>query len=844
MNRLSIKISGTVQGVGFRPFVYTLAKELGLKGYVSNTAQGVSIELEGADAGAFLQALKKAPPPLARIDSIQTAELPHIGYKDFTIIESSDSESFTHVSPDVTVCEDCLKEMMDPEDRRHLYPFINCTNCGPRYSITKRVPYDRPNTTMSSFRMCPKCEAEYNNPDDRRFHAQPNACPECGPQISLSNSRQQTVNSQQSAVDSQDSIIKAIDLLKEGKILAIKGLGGFHLACDALNENAVLRLREKKRKSNKPFALMSPDIQVIKKFCEVSAQEEGLLQDRRRPIVLLKKQSAVGSQPSEWKKLPDKIAPNNKHIGFMLPYTPLHYLLFHCPLTSHIPLPTPHFSALVMTSGNLSEEPLVADNNEALERLSGIADAFLFHNRDIFMRVDDSVVKISGKSEVRSQKQTVNSQQSSMSFVRRARGFVPEPIALTEDGPEVLACGADLKNTFTLTKGSYAIVSQHIGDMENMETVRFFEETLENLKSVYRATPSAIAHDLHPGYLSTRWAMENSRQSTTNSQQSAVSSQRSTRNSQQSAVSSQRSTTNSQQSAVGSQEKNGLSCYGIQHHYAHIASVMAENGIKEKVIGVALDGTGYGTDSNLWGGEFMLCDLQGFAREAHFKYIPLPGGESAIRECWRTAVSYAAYSYKDGARQKLEDIGFIRKYGENNIENVLKLSANKQFSPLSSGAGRLFDAAAALAGVCERNTFEGEAAIALENLVMENKYDAYDFDIIGKAPAVIDFSKTIMGVISDVAGNIAQEIISTKFHNAVAAAVKQTVEKISLESGIKTIALSGGVFQNGYLLKRVLELLTKSGFHIHTNRKVPCNDAGISLGQAYILRERLKRQSV
>ncbi|MBF0329442.1 MAG: carbamoyltransferase HypF [Nitrospirae bacterium] len=767
MCRISLKISGTVQGVGFRPFVYNLANKLGLNGYVNNTAQGVTIELEGTDTEAFLNTIKNDPPPLARIDSVEATELPYLGYKDFRIIESVDSESSTHVSPDVSVCEDCLNDMMSAENSRYLYPFINCTNCGPRYSITEKVPYDRPNTTMSTFRMCAKCEAEYNNPTDRRFHAQPNACAACGPRVSLTGSRQP-------AIESKDAIIEAIALLKEGKILAIKGLGGFHLACDALNKHAVLRLREKKRKSNKPFALMSANVETIRNFCIISEEEERLLADRRRPIVLLKKLTAE-------RKLSDEIAPNNKYIGFMLPYTPLHYLLFHYPIADSKVMS--NLDALVMTSGNLSEEPIVVDNNEALEKLSDIADAFLLHNRDIFMRVDDSVLKM---------------QNNKSSFVRRSRGFVPEPIYLDNNGPEVLACGADLKNTFTLTKNNSAIVSQHIGDMENLDTLNFFEESLKNLNQVYRANPTAIAHDLHPSYLSTKWAIDYG-------------------------------------------HKSQIPTHGIQHHYAHIASVMAEQGITEKVIGVALDGTGYGTDGSLWGGEFLISGIESFERSAHFKYIPIPGGESAIKECWRTAISYLQHSSPHNARQKLEELGFVQKYGKNNIDNILKLSANRQFSPLSSGAGRLFDAVAALSGVCDKNTFEGEAAIALENLVSDTIEDSYDYDIAAGVPAMVDFSKTIISVVRDVISNIPREVISTKFHNAVATAVKQTVEKISAESGIKVVVLSGGVFQNEYLLKKITSLLEKSGFVIYTNEKVPCNDAGISLGQAYIIRERLKR---
>jgi hydrogenase maturation protein HypF len=610
------------------------------------------------------------------------------------------------------------------------------------------------------------------------------------------------ISHQPSAI-SQNSIEAAIELLKQGAIIAIKGLGGFHLCCDAENEDAVNRLRERKRRSNKPFALMSPDTEAVRQFCEVSDEEEKLLTDRRRPIVLLKKrgnrQEAIG------KRLPEEIAPNNKYLGFMLPYTPLHYLLFHYPI-AHSLLPiTSHFSALVMTSGNLSEEPIVISNDEAASKLSYIADAFLLHNRDIFMRVDDSVIK-------------------PRQFIRRARGYVPEPIQLNDDGPDVFGCGADIKNTFTITRGSYAIVSQHIGDMENLETLIFFEETLNNLKQVYRANPVAIAYDLHPNYLSTQWVLG---------------------------------------------QKAEVEKIGIQHHYAHIASVMAEKGLKDKVIGVALDGTGYGTDKNLWGGEFLICDLKGFERAAHFKYIPLPGGDRAIKECWRTAISYIAESVSSqqsavSSNSKLiwdclDFIGFLEKYGKDKIENILKLLGNRQFSPLSSGVGRLFDAVSAIAGICDENTFEGEAAIALESIIQNSKFEirnsnlqeAYHFEFLDMnahspihpsthSPIIVDFSKMILQIIEDVKLKEDKGLIAAKFHNTMINVITEAVNRISKKYGIKNVALSGGVFQNEYLLKGSVTQLAALGFNVHTNEKVPCNDAGISLGQAYIVRERIK----
>lgn len=777
MNRIHILIKGIVQGVGFRPFVYNLAKSLNLKGYVKNTADGLIIEAEGEPLNEFLRSLENKCPPLARIYSIDTRELPSAGYEDFKIIKSFDNGSFTFLSPDISICDDCLRELFDRSNRRYLYPFINCTNCGPRYSITRNVPYDRPNTTMSVFDMCPQCLSEYSDPQNRRFHAQPNACYECGPQLEfrISNFKFQIDKT-------SDPIKAAIKLLKQGAIIAIKGIGGFHLCCDATSSDAVKRLREKKRRSNKPFALMSPDVKTIRQFCEVSEDEDVLLTSRQRPIVLLKKKSEV-------KRMPDEIAPNNKYLGFMLPYTPLHYLLFYYPLTRHLSLVTNHcFDALVMTSGNLSEEPIVINNDEAVVNLSKIADAFLLHNRDIFMRIDDSVVK-------------------SRQFIRRARGYVPDSIQLNDECPDVLGCGADVKNTFTITKGSYAIVSQHIGDMENFETINFFEETLNNLKQVYRTNPVAIAYDLHPNYLSTQWALKHCSRFTVHG-------------------------------------------YGIQHHYAHIASVMAEKGLKDKVIGVAFDGSGYGIDGNLWGGEFLICDLKGFERAAHFKYIPLPGGDRAIRECWRTAISYIvkAVNSQQSAVMSIWDwfdfIGFLEKYGKDKIENILKLLNNRQFSPLSSSAGRLFDAISAILGICDINTFEGEAAIALENTIHNSQFsvysEMYSFEISDNESMVVDFSNMILDIFEDMKKRNDKSLIAARFHNTLINAITEIVIRINEKYGIKKVALSGGVFQNSYLLENTFISLLSKGFEVYINEKVPCNDAGISLGQAYIARERIK----
>ena len=779
MESLKVSIKGVVQGVGFRPFVYKLARELSIKGFVTNTSDGVAMAVEGEGLDRFVERLRSDSPPLSKIMSIEIAPAEAQGFRDFTIRESRETGSYTLLSPDISVCGDCLNEMFDGGNRRYRYPFINCTNCGPRYSITQSVPYDRPNTTMRVFAMCPECEAEYRDPGDRRFHAQPNACPVCGPQVSLLTEAGATLVA-------QDAMVRAVALLGAGMIIGIKGLGGFHIACDAGSGDAVTRLRERKRRNNKPFALMAPDVATVKKFCRVTEDEESLLLSSGRPIVLLRKLPGL--------PLPDAVAPNNRYIGFMLPYTPLHYLLFSQPPGPGNNVSLPRFEALVMTSGNIAEEPLVTDNDEAVRKLSGIADAFLLHNRDIFMRVDDTVLKIgSGDAEPKEGVGRPAPIRPRLSFLRRSRGYVPDPIPLSGEGAVVLGCGADMKNTFTLTKGRFAIPSQHIGDMENYETLRFFEETFKNLKSVYRAEPVALAYDLHPGYLSTQWALG-----------------------------------------------RGMKSCGIQHHYAHIASVMAEKGLREKVIGVSFDGTGYGEDGALWGGEFLIADIAGYTRAGHLEYVPLPGGASAIKEPWRTAVSYLKKATGDEIWDYLERTGFVEKYGRGNIDALLKVSEQRTFSPLSSGAGRLFDAVAALMGVCDRNTFEGEAAMALESLVLEELDEDYPVDIRFNDPMTIDFSMAFLRILRDILKKDDRRVIASRFHNTVASAIIGVAAKLCAVHNIGRVVMSGGVFQNSYLLHRVEKGLTAAGLDVYVNELVPCNDAGISLGQAYVLRERIK----
>lgn len=765
MKRLRIEISGIVQGVGFRPFVFTLAERFGIAGYVTNTSRGVLIEAEGLKGDAFVEALRSEAPPLSQILSLSVADIPPQGDGAFRIVESRDEGSFTHISPDVAVCDDCLREMRDPHDRRYRYPFINCTNCGPRFTITRRVPYDRPNTTMARFPLCGQCSAEYHDPRNRRFHAQPNACPVCGPQVVFEST------GGFSSAEQADPIASARDVLKAGGIVAVKGLGGFHLCCDATNPSAVEELRKRKRRRNKPFALMTAALDNIRSHCIVSDQEAALLTDRRRPIVLLRKRPECS--------LPAALAPGNATLGFMLPYTPIHHLLFENGSRA--------FSVLVMTSANLSEEPIVIDNDEARERLAGLADAFLLHNRDIFMRADDSVVRV------------VN---GSPRFIRRARGYAPEAIDLGEEAPDLLAAGGEVKNTFAITKGRYAIVSQHIGDMENYETLSFFEEALANLRQVYRAEPRAIAHDLHPGYLASQWALRQC-------------------------------------------EASGATCLGVQHHHAHIASVMAEHALDGPVVGIALDGTGYGTDGTIWGSEFLCCRGTEFERYGHFSYLALPGGEQAIRECWRISVALVQMTYgANDCMEILDQVGFLSRYGERQLRQILHLAAVRQFSPVSCGAGRYFDALSALIGACSSNTYEGEAAIALESLLpLDASYDpgiVYPYAVDESSPVVIDFGPLVRSVVADLSEGVSNALISLRFHNTIVHVIRAMAHRLASRLATRTIALSGGVFQNAYLLSQAETVLTADGFCVVTNRALPQNDACVSLGQIRLLAKTVK----
>lgn len=787
MDRVRIEITGIVQGVGFRPFVYNLARSMGICGFVLNNPRGVTIEAEGEDIDGFIRGLKTSAPPLARIEEIKASKLLPAGYKNFEIKESlAEGNISTHISPDIAICKDCLKELLDPSDRRYLYPFINCTNCGPRYSIVLNIPYDRHNTTMSPFRLCKRCEEEYHNPSNRRFHAQPNACPECGPRVWLKISGKRLTDTDAILTDT-DAIRKAVELLKDGAIVAIKGLGGFHLACDATNDSSVKKLREGKRKSNKPFAIMAGDISSVRTICEVGKDDEELLESPKRPIVIMEKKA--GNPVS------DAVSPWNNTLGVMLPYTPLHYLLFYYPLTHNSSLITHHcFDALVMTSGNLSEEPIVTHNREALKKLTSIADAFLLHNRDIYMRVDDSVIW-GQKSNVGAALSgcPVRGQEERQSMIiRRARGYVPSPIDLGNSVPQVFAAGGELKTTLCLTKGRHAILSQHIGDMENKEAIEFYRETFNNLMNTFKVEPEMVAHDLHPNFWTTGFAREI------------------------------HSSLSLPPSAI----------IQVQHHHAHIASCMAEHGLRGKVIGIALDGTGYGVDGKVWGGEFLIADERESARFAHLDYVPMPGGDRAIKAPFRMALSYLYHAVRDEAFNFCPS--FFTRFDPRILETLINMIKGGINSPLTSSCGRLFDAVSSILGIKDVITFEGEAAIAMEMVASHDAEGSYGFEIKGVNPCLIDVTPMIRYVVEDMKKrkNIAD--IAGRFHNTLVEIILEVSRMARRKASIKRVVLSGGCFHNALLLRKAASRLESVGFDVFTHRIVPPNDGGISLGQALV----------
>ncbi len=714
-----IWVRGVVQGVGFRPFIYNLATRNSLTGWVRNTSAGVEIEINGQPAAIyqFMAALRNEPPPLAHIDQIEVTPLEPDHYTSFTILEShAQAGDFIPVSADMAICPDCARELFDPHDRRYRYPFINCTNCGPRFTIIRDIPYDRPLTTMAPFEMCPDCRTEYENPADRRFHAQPVACPECGPQIWLEAGGKVLARR-------EDALQAARQAIRAGKILAIKGLGGYHLACDATNSSVVDELRQRKKRSDKAFALMTFDLKTIEKYCSVDATERTLLQSPQHPIVLLQRQAGSSIAPS--------VAPNQTTLGFMLAYTPLHLLLLE---------PEPGFpDCLVMTSANLSEEPIAYQDEDARTRLDGLADAFLLHDREIHMRVDDLVVRVlAGQPRM----------------LRRARGYAPDPIRLAQEVPPILATGAELKNAFCLTRKQYAFLSHHIGDMENYETLRSFEEGVSHYERLFRIRPEVIACDLHPNYLASRYARQRA-----------------------------------------AQEK--LPLVEIQHHHAHLAACLAENGWvnPEPVLGVSFDGTGYGTDGAIWGGEFLLGGYKGYQRAYHLKYTPLPGGDLAVRNVSRMAL---AYLWSAGIPWDPEFLPVKQLCAED--RTILRSQLDKQINtPLTSSMGRLFDAVSALCGVRYNATYEGQAAIELEAAADPDEEGRYSFD---RQSGVIDTAPLLEALLRDWQAGIPAATLSARFHNSVAALVLEISQELRRSNAVETIALSGGVWQNKVLLTK------------------------------------------
>ncbi len=769
IGRRQIKIRGIVQGVGFRPFVYNLALRLRLTGYVLNSSAGVVIDAEGPEAelDQFLHALNHDAPPLSQIEDVSVAVLTPAGYTAFEIRASLDEPGkLAPVSPDVSTCDDCVDDFRTPGNRRHGYPFTNCTNCGPRYTITRKIPYDRPLTTMACFVMCERCLGEYQDPANRRFHAQPNACPDCGPALALAMSENLAEGVTFDSPRDSIAVIREVRrLLREGRIVAIKGLGGFHLACDPSNDAAVRLLRERKKRSDKPFALMVPDVRSAEQFCIVSESARSALVSQRRPIVILPRRPEA--------RMSAALAPGNNTLGVMLPYTPLHSLLFGDARDAPA-----EFPALVMTSGNLSDEPIVTGNREAAQRLHRIADAFLFHNRDIHTRVDDSVVRIfDGKERV----------------LRRSRGYAPFPINLPFPVTEVLACGAELKNTLCLTKDHHAFLSQHIGDLENYETLIFFQQTLERMKELFRIEPVAAAYDLHPMYLSTKLALA----------------------------------------------MEGVEKIGVQHHHAHVASCMAENGLGGKVIGVAFDGTGYGTDGKIWGGEFLIAGYAGFERRAHLRYIPLAGGDTAVREPWRLGLSYLLDSFGSGIDAL--DLPLLRRIPSKKLAAVRTMIERGINTVQTSACGRLFDAVAAIAGVRDEVNFEAQAAIELEMAALPSVEVHYPFELGAADLLEIDLRSAIQAIVQDVLAGKSTGWIAAAFHNTVAAIVIEVCRRLRAAEGIRSVCLSGGTFQNLYLLQRATTGLRSDGFEVFLHAQVPPNDGGIALGQAVIANHLLGR---
>ncbi len=744
MQRLRLEISGAVQGVGFRPFVYRLALRFNLTGWVSNTSKGVVIEVDGDPEilAEFAEAVLKEKPAISIVQSIRSKYLLAAGYSSFKILKSTGGKREAFVLPDLATCPECSREILDPENRRYRYPFTNCTNCGPRYSIINAIPYDRPSTTMSRFRMCNKCRDEYEDPYDRRFHAQPNACPKCGPHLELWDSQGVTLAKR------DDALRRASTSILEGKILAVKGLGGFHLITLASSDEIVRKLRSRKGREMKPFALMFPSITRVSEFCLVSSEETKVLQSPRSPIVLLRKRDEQNSRT----RISELVSPSNPEYGVMLPYTPLHILLM-----KEIGEP------VIATSGNLSDEPICTDEIEALRRLAGIADLLLVHNRPIARHVDDSIVRIFNGREM---------------ILRRARGYAPLPVSMDEEGASVFATGGHLKNTLALSIGRNVFTSQHIGDLETVQALEAFEEVWNSIEALYNAHPDIIAYDMHPDYISSLKARE-----------------------------------------------SHIRGFPVQHHIAHIYSCMLDSGVRPPLLGVAWDGTGYGTDGSVWGGEFFRITGSTVSRIAHLRHFRLPGGEKAVKEPRRSALGVLSELFDDPLKYLPQGT-----FSQEESDAMKKMISSKFNSPLTSSAGRLFDAVASILDLHQTIEFEGQAAMALEHEIGDKKTEeSYPIEILKPAgePMVIDWAPLIEGIIIDASEGMDTGTISAKFHNTLAESIAAVAETV----GERKVALSGGCFQNVYLLKRVMDLLENIGYEPFIHRNLPPNDGGIAPGQ-------------
>jgi hydrogenase maturation protein HypF len=764
IKRKKIILTGRVQGIGFRPAVYRLAKALDLTGFVYNDTKGVTIEVQSTaeQIDEFAERLKAGRdlPVLADVKTVNVEDIETVPAEAGFSIRASDATGtpLSQVTADIETCDDCLREMRDKNDFRYRYPFINCTNCGPRYSIVKTIPYDRPNTTMSVFKMCEKCAAQYKDVNDRRFHAQPVACPVCGPKITLCDNSGKTIEQ-----DNDKAIARTVQMLLAGKIVAIKGVGGFHLAVNALDNKAVQRLRQRKKRDAKPFAMMSDSVDKIRRFAVVDELAERILKSLEAPIVLLPKKESCAIAPS--------VAEGVNTFGFMLCYTPLHYLLFDEGL-----------DVLVMTSGNISDEPLICKNDKALEKLGDIADAFLTHDREIYRQVDDSIVRFIDGQAV---------------LLRRARGYVPTPIVTEKEcKKDIFAAGSDLKNTFCYIKSNQLIVSEHIGDIEDASVYHHYLNSVEHLAGLFEVEPKIIACDLHPGYLSSRYAAS----------------------------------------------LKGVDLIKIQHHWAHIASVLAEHSLDEKVIGLECDGTGYGTDGAIWGCECLIADLEGFERFGHLMYYPLAGGDLAVKEAIRPVLALLSQTYGD--RFELKDFSWLLDRIEPSIEKqkLILQQIQKRINTMNtSSLGRVFDAVAAMAGLGSYNRFEAQLPMALEASTTQGLDDCYDFNITEDDGCLLDIRPMFRQIITDLQNESPAGDISVKFHNTLAAGLLALAQKANQKTNLDKVALSGGVFCNRYLTNRLIRLLKASGFTVLFNRFVPSNDGGISLGQAAIAAKKSRK---